>query len=277
MNFRAAGGFFGSAVHGAKATGHFTTRPTDTRSDRCPHGRKRTNSLTVMIYVRYHQPACGQDGATTPMAKLRYYDAADKMPAAPAKAKAHTEFLRTGRIDRRRWMANERQYLSYAEGAQQTARKLTTRAERPTADINGSWPRCSPKMVFQVAPLANSPHLGLLPRDRAKNLPRKGNEDHLVLLSRELLLRLGNEDPFLDRISRAIRPCISPSRSSPMPAKDGYVVNRNVRGNGLMFPTQDPKVAEENVADASGTRRSLAADHSQPLTKKIVLFLQSLR
>jgi hypothetical protein len=47
------------------------------------------------------------------MAKLRYYDAAaEKLPTIPPKVAVHTEFLRTGRINRRQWLPSERRYLS---------------------------------------------------------------------------------------------------------------------------------------------------------------------
>ena len=199
-----------------------------------------------MIYVRYHQPAFGQDGATTPMAKLRYYDAADKA-AAPAKAKAHTEFLRTGRIDRRRWMPNERQYLSYAEVAQQTARKLTTAGETTHSRINGFHASMQfPKMVFHRT-LANSPHLGYCHVTAAKTCLAKGHEITWSFYLANFFCDLGNETHFFDRIQPGYSRMYFAVAIEPDAGEGRIVVNRNVRGNGLIFRTQDPKVALKNV------------------------------
>lgn len=199
-----------------------------------------------MIYVRYHQPAFGQDGATTPMAKLRYYDAADKA-AAPAKAKAHTEFLRTGRIDRRRWMANERQYLSYAEVAQRTARKLTTAGETTHSRINGFHASMQfPKMVFHRT-LANSPHLGYCHVTAAKTCLAKGHEITWSFYLANFFCDLGNETDFFDRIQPGYSRMYFAVAIEPNAGEERIVVNRNVRGNGLIFRTQDPKVALKNV------------------------------
>ena len=59
-----------------------------------------------------------------PTQKFRYYDAVAHKRAAAGKSAVHTEFLRTGRIDRRKenWSENEKRYLTYQEVADRTGR-----------------------------------------------------------------------------------------------------------------------------------------------------------
>lgn len=155
------------------------------------------------------------------MAKLRYYDAADKAPAATPKATAHTEFLRTGRIDRRRWLPDERQYLSYAEVAQQTARKLTTAGETTHRRINGFHASIRfPKMVFHRT-LASSPHLGYCHVTAAKTRLAEHHEITWSFYFANFFCDLGTRRISSTGSSRAIRACFSRSQSSPMPARSG--------------------------------------------------------
>ena len=54
--------------------------------------------------------------------KFRYYDAVAFKRANPPRSAVHTEFLRTGRIDRSiAWSPSEKRYLSYQEVAEAMA------------------------------------------------------------------------------------------------------------------------------------------------------------
>ncbi|PST26324.1 hypothetical protein C7U60_04680 [Mesorhizobium plurifarium] len=181
------------------------------------------------------------------MAKFRYYEASEEAPAATPKPTAHTEFLRTGRIDRRCWMPSERQYLSYAEVAQQTGRKLATAGETTHRRINGFHTSIRfPKMVFHRT-LADSPHLGYCHVTAASTRLAELHEITWSFYFANFFCDLGHEDHFFDRIRPGYSRMYFAVATEPDAGEARIVVNRNVRGNGLIFRTQDPKVALKNV------------------------------
>ncbi len=188
-----------------------------------------------------------QDQAQTPMAKLRYYDAADKAPAETPKAAVHTEFLRTGRIDRRRqWMPEQRRYLSYAEVAEQTGRKLAAAGETTHRRINAFHASIQfPKMVFHRT-LASSPHLGYCHVTAAKTRLARAHEVTWSFYFANFFSELGDETHFFDRIQTGYSRMYFAVAIEPDEA-GRILINRDVRGNGLIFQTQDPRVALKNV------------------------------
>ena len=66
------------------------------------------------------------------LTKFRYYDAVAYKRANPPKSAVHTEFLRTGRIDRTagNWSPSEKRYLSHQEVAERTGRRLERAGRR---------------------------------------------------------------------------------------------------------------------------------------------------
>ena len=180
------------------------------------------------------------------MAKLRYY-AAEKAPTEAPKAAAHTEFLRTGRIDRRRWAPNERRYLSYAEVAEQTGRKLTAAGETTHRRINGFHASIQlPRLIFHRT-LANNPHLGYCHVTASKTRLAKAHEIAWSFYFANFFSDLGGETRFFDRIQAGYSRMYFAVAIEPDVDDGRIVVNRNVRGNGLIFRTQDPKVALKNI------------------------------
>jgi hypothetical protein len=182
------------------------------------------------------------------MAKFRYYDAAERAPAEAPKAATHTEFLRTGRIDRRRhWTADERRYLSYAEVAELTGRKLTAAGETTYRRINGFHTSIQfPKMIFHRT-LAKSPHLGYCHVTAARTHLARAHEITWSFYFANFFSDLGNETHFFDRIQAGYSRMYFAVAVEPDAEEGRIVINRNVRGNGLIFRTQDPKVALKNI------------------------------
>ena len=95
----------------------------------------------------------------TAMSKLQYIDQPNGAPEKPA---IHSEFLRTGRIDRNRptWSTTEKRHLTYEEVAARTGKILTVAGERTHERLNNFHRSIQfPKLVFHRT-LSGTPHLG---------------------------------------------------------------------------------------------------------------------
>ena len=72
-----------------------------------------------------------------PTPKFRYYDAVAYKRAQRGRSTAYTDFLRTGKLDRREWSEAEKRYLTYREVAEMTGRKLEQAGSVTHERING--------------------------------------------------------------------------------------------------------------------------------------------
>jgi hypothetical protein len=180
------------------------------------------------------------------MAKLRYYDAG-KAAAAP-KAAVHTEFLRTGRIDRRRpWLPEQRRYMTHEEVAERTGQKLQAAGETTHRRINSFHASIQfPKMIFHRT-LADSPHLGYCHVTAARTHLARSRDVTWAFYFANFFSDLGDETHFFERIQTSYSRMYFAVAIQPGTEEGRMVVDRNVRGNGLIFRTQDPKVALKNV------------------------------
>ncbi|WP_429812079.1 DUF6656 family protein [Ensifer sp. B1-9] len=182
------------------------------------------------------------------MAKFRYYDAAaEKPPAVVPKTAVHSEFLRTGRINRRQWAPGERRYLSYEEVADRTAKKLATAGDTTHKRINGFHASIQfPKLIFHRT-LVGKPHLGYCHVTAARTAVTPSKDITWSFYFANFFSDLGDETHFFDRIQSGYSRMYFAVAIEPN-AEDGQmVINRNVRDNGLLFRTDDPKVALKNV------------------------------
>lgn len=182
------------------------------------------------------------------MAKLRYYDATEKITAPAPKAAVHTEFLRTGRIDRRRqWVPEQRRYLTYEEVAEKTGRKLTAVGEATHDRINNFHASIKfPRMIFHRT-LTARPHLGYCHVTAATTRLAQSHDISWAFYFANFFSELGDEPHFFDRIQTGYSRMYFAVAIEPDAEEGQMVINRNVRGNGLIFRTQDPKVALKNV------------------------------
>ncbi|KGF66843.1 hypothetical protein LL06_25870 [Hoeflea sp. BAL378] len=201
------------------------------------------------------------------MAMFRYYAAKAKAPA-PAAAKAiHTNFLRTGRIAREAedWVEEERRFLTYSEVAARTGMRLEN-AGRTTHQRLNSFHRMIrfPEIIFHRT-LAQAPHLGYV-HVTASKADFADHKDvtwgfYIANFSAEITA----DETFFHRISPrysrmyfavAMKPGDTAEPRRP-------VLDREVRGTGVLFKTADPTTALRNVlmlgARTADLRRIVAA------------------
>jgi hypothetical protein len=165
--------------------------------------------------------------------KFRYYDAVAFKRANPPKSAVHTEFLRTGRIDRNlSWSPSEKRYLSFQEVAARTGRKLE-RAGSVTHDrINGFHQSIQfPKLIFHRT-LAQTPHLGYCHITVANSRFAEFESVQWAFYMANFFADIGDDEQFFAGISQ---------KQSRM------YFDRKVRGNGVIFRTDDPNLAMKNV------------------------------
>ncbi len=183
------------------------------------------------------------------MPKFRYF-ALKKSDAPPLAPKAvHSEFLRTGRISRRRedWVAEERRYLTHEEVAERTGRKLEAAGETTQERINAFHRSIRfPKLIFHRT-LENQPHLGYCHVTSARTSFARFADVKWAFYLTNFFADIGGTEQFFERIrpdfSRMyFAVAIQPDRDSRSMA-----IDRSVRDNGVLFRTRDPKEALKNV------------------------------
>lgn len=180
--------------------------------------------------------------------KFRYYDAVAYKRANPPKAAVHTQFLRTGRIDRDvSWSPSEKRYLSYQEVAERTGRKLE-RAGNVTHDrINGFHETIQfPKLIFHRT-LAQTPHLGYCHITVANSRFAEFENVQWAFYMTNFLAEIGDGEQFFAGISKKPGRMYFAIAITPAEEEGRLTIDRKVRGNGVIFRTDDPKLAMKNV------------------------------
>lgn len=190
------------------------------------------------------------DGALTIMAKLRYYDAAaEKPPAVTSKTAVHTEFLRTGRINRRQWMPTERRYLSYEEVADRTGKKLSTAGDTTHKRINGFHASIQfPKLIFHRT-LVGKPHLGYCHVTAARTAVTPSKDITWSFYFANFSATLVTRRISSTASRPAIPACTSRSRSSRTPKTDRWSSIATSATTGF-FRHRRPKGRSQERADA---------------------------
>lgn len=183
------------------------------------------------------------------MPKFRYFALKKSDTPPPALKAAHSEFLRTGRISRRRedWVAEERRYLTHEEVAERTGRKLEAAGETTHERINAFHRSIRfPKLIFHRT-LENQPHLGYCHVTSARTSFARFADVKWAFYLTNFFADIGGTEQFFERIrpdfSRMyFAVAIQPDRDSRSMA-----IDRSVRDNGVLFRTRDPKEALKNV------------------------------
>ncbi|WP_340161650.1 DUF6656 family protein [uncultured Hoeflea sp.] len=204
------------------------------------------------------------------MSMFRYYAANSKGRAlAPEKA-VHTNFLRTGRIARpEEWVAEERRFLTHAEVAERTGKRLENAGRKTHQRLNRFHTDIRfPELVFHKT-LSQAPHLGYTHVTASKSDFAEYKDVTWGF--------------YIANFTAEISPDIAPEPAAGIEAgeaadstagahffhhvKPGYsrmyfavamkselegetrrqVINRDVRDNGVLFRTADPKTALKNV------------------------------
>jgi hypothetical protein len=188
-------------------------------------------------------------GSSSSMQKFRYFDDSKGKANVPAKAAPHSEFLRTGRINRNRpnWSAEEKRYLSYEEVAERTGKFLTNAGEKTHDRLNNFHRTIQfPKVIFHRT-LAGTPHLGYCHVTAAKSKFAEYDEVKWAFYIANFFADIEGEDPHFEKINmRAERMYFAVAVEKDMDEKK-LAINRAVRGNGILFRTADPKIALKNV------------------------------
>ncbi|TAA52626.1 hypothetical protein EXZ48_29615 [Shinella sp. JR1-6] len=180
--------------------------------------------------------------------KFRYYDAVAYKRANQPKSAAHTEFLRTGRIDRNvSWSPNEKRYLSYQEVAERTGRKLENAGSVTHDRINGFHQSIRfPKLIFHRT-LAQTPHLGYCHITVANSRFAEFENVQWAFYMANFFAEIGEEEQFFADISKKVGRMYFAVAITPAEEEGRLQIDRKVRGNGVLFRTDDPKLAMKNV------------------------------
>lgn len=183
------------------------------------------------------------------MSNLRYFDAATvKTPVPSPKAAVHTEFLRTGRINRhQQWSAEEKRYLSHQEVAERTGRKLEAAATVTHERINGFHASIRfPKLVFHRT-LSGRPHLGYCHVTTARTAFSKFEDVRWSFYITNFFSEIGEDEHFFKKIKLGYSRMYFAVATALDVEEGKLTLNRTVRENGLLFRTVDPKEALKNV------------------------------
>jgi hypothetical protein len=179
------------------------------------------------------------------MSRLQYVD--QERPA-PVKQTVHSDFLRTGRIDRSRpnWAPDEKRYLTYEEVAERTGKILTAAGEKTHERLNTFHRSIQfPKLVFHRT-LTGTPHLGYCHVTAAKSKFAEYADVNWAFYIANFFADIASDDLKFEQINmRAERMYFAVAMENDSGKK--LVIDRKVRGNGLLFRTDDPKTALKNV------------------------------
>ncbi len=180
--------------------------------------------------------------------KFRYYDAVAYKRANQPKPAVHTEFLRTGRIDRNLpWSPSEKRYLTYQEVAERTGRKLENAGNVTHDRINGFHQSIRfPKLIFHRT-LAQTPHLGYCHITVANSRFAEFENVQWAFYMANFFAEIGEEEQFFADISKTAKRMYFAVAITPTEEEGRLQIDRKVRGNGVLFRTDDPKLAMKNV------------------------------
>ena len=179
------------------------------------------------------------------MAKLQYFAEEPASDAIAGKTAPHVEFLRTGRIDRSRpnWSAREKRYLSYEEVAERTGKYLNYAGEKTHQRINAFHHSIQfPRLVFH-----RTPHLGYCHVTAAKSSFAEYKDVKWAFYIANFFAEIATDELVFEKINMRAERMYFAIAVEKDEEKKKLAVNKAIRGNGLLFQTQDPKQAMRNV------------------------------
>ncbi|MEM5491797.1 DUF6656 family protein [Hoeflea sp. AS16] len=212
------------------------------------------------------------------MSMFRYYAAKTTgKDLVPAKA-VHTNFLRTGRIARQEdWVEEERRFLTEEEVAARTGLRLENAGRKTHQRLNRFHRKIRfPEIIFHKT-LAQAPHLGYVHVTASKADFAEYKDVtwgfYIANFSAQIGAPIGAETGAEIRVGTVAGQVADGSDDTPageqffhrvepgysrmyfaVAMKDGkdgtsrqQVINRDVRENGVLFRTTDPKTALKNV------------------------------
>ena len=187
-------------------------------------------------------------GLLSLMPKIRYFETRKDAPSL-AKHTGHTQFLRTGKIDRSRpnWEPNEKRYLSYEEVAERTAAYLTKAGETTHERLNGFHKSIQfPKLIFHRT-LKGTPHLGYCHITAAKSSFAEFKDVKWAFYIANFFAEIAADEMIFENINMRESRMYFAVAVEKDEAVQKLAINKSIRGNGLLFRTKDPKTAMRNV------------------------------
>lgn len=185
------------------------------------------------------------------MSKFRYYDIKKpKQVPAPKKA-VHTDFLRTGRIARKSedWVEEERRFLTYEEVAERTGIRLENAGKTTHQRLNNFHQAIQfPKIIFHKT-LATAPHLGYVHVTASKSDFAGCQDVTWGFYMANFSARIVADEQFFNRINTGYsRMYFAVAMKMEQDGEmRGPTIDRDLRENGVLFQTADPKTALKNV------------------------------
>ncbi|WP_420409970.1 DUF6656 family protein [Hoeflea sp.] len=185
------------------------------------------------------------------MSMFRYYAAKAKgEEPAPVKA-VHTNFLRTGRIAREGDSRYEepRRYLSNAEVAKRTGIRLEKAGRKAHERLNRFHRDFAfPEIIFHKT-LTRAPHLGYVHVTASKTDFADFKDVNWGFYIANFAAEITDDEQFFARIHPGYsRMYFAVALKEQEDGETSHrVINRDVRDNGLLFRTDDPRTALRNV------------------------------
>lgn len=182
-----------------------------------------------------------------PTPKFRYYDAVAFKRSQSARWFAYTEYLRSGKLERREWSEADRRYLSHGEVAARTGRRLEKAGSVTHERINSFHGSIRfPKLIFHRT-LASMPHLGYCHVTVSSTRLTQDENVQWSFYMANFYAELGEGERFFEAIDTQHRRMYFAVAISPSEIEGRLEINRTVGDDGVLFQTHDPKVAMKNV------------------------------
>lgn len=185
------------------------------------------------------------------MSKFNYYAAKAAGQASVPEKAVHTNFLRTGRISRKQedWVEEERRFLSDEEVAERTGIRLENVGKKTHQRLNNFHTDIKfPKIIFHKT-LETAPHLGYVHVTASKSDFAEYKNVYWGFYIANFTADITADEHFFNRIdpnySRMYFAVAMKKEETG--EKPRQVINRDVRENGVLFRTADPKTALKNV------------------------------
>jgi hypothetical protein len=160
-----------------------------------------------------------------------------------------SEFLRTGRIDRNRpnWDYIQKRYLSYEEVAQRTGKYLTIVGDRTHERLNNFHKSIQfPKVLFHRT-LKGTPHLGYCHVTASKSSFADFKDVKWAFYIANFFAEIAADELVFEKINMRASRMYFAIAVEKDEEQQKLAINKNIRGDGILFRTDDPKMAMKNV------------------------------
>ncbi|MCO6186892.1 DUF6656 family protein [Rhizobium sp. L1K21] len=185
------------------------------------------------------------------MTKFRYYAKKSTSKALVPTRAVHSNFLRTGRIERWKedWLEEEKRYLTYEEVAERTGKRLESAGVKTHERLNNfHYDIRFPKLIFHKT-LPAAPHLGYVHVTASKTSFAEHENVNWGFYIANFAAEITGDERFFSHVD----PRYSRMYFAVAMKMEGegetrrLTINREIRDNGLLFRTGNPMSAFKNV------------------------------